>query len=95
MSMHSSTRQLIAGSLVIALCVAVAAPAWAAPRRPAFESGLWELVMAWVLESPVGRWLQDDRSKIGSTWNPDDSVPLHPDDVERQTVSPNFGGVAP
>lgn len=96
MSMHSSTRQLIACSLVIALCVAVAAPAWAAPRGPAFEPGVfWERVMAWVLESPVGRWLQDDRSKIGSTWNPDDSVPLHPDDVERHTLSPNSGGVEP
>lgn len=98
MSMHSSTRQLIACSLVIALCVAVAAPAWAAPRGPgregpALETSLWERVMAWALESPVGRWLEADWSKIGSTWNPDDSVPLNPDDTERQTPSPNIGGV--
>lgn len=83
---HSSTRKLMALGLAVALYLAAAGPALAGPvvpgrEGPAFATRLLAWAIAWVDESPLGRWLSgtgDEATKISPAADPDGFAPVDP-----------------
>lgn len=95
---HLSTRKLTAFALAVALFVAAAGPALAGPLVPgrdgqAFVSRLLAWAIAWVEESPLGRWLGgagDEATKISPSHDPDGFAPIDPGISDNQRPTSNL-----
>jgi hypothetical protein len=95
---HPSTRKLTALALAVALSVAAAGPALAGPLVPerdghAFASRLLAWAIAWVEESPFGRWLArpgDEAIKISPSHDPDGLAPIDPSISDSQRPTANL-----